>query len=300
LLEAHSRFLQLAIDGASLTVHPQWKVSQHYDQTVGRVYTGPGMVNMVPTMGNEPLDNHLVRDDLPTGWDRALQFRDFLQTELDQAWAQDDFSKGRFTSGRKTAQEVSRVLQFAQSRLELLADRISDQLGRPIGRKWLCMSALNMSEGDVQDVLGVKWGAGGEIMPGIEDIIRTMQVMFKGSVLASNNTSKLTQVANVANVYFQSLPFLQFPHVQNFMRNWFQLAGLEGVTKDFPPVDPNAATRLEQIMMEKGLQDLGGAGGGEGRPSTPTDETDMLRKAGGAEAPPPPLNLPGAAPATGG
>ncbi len=284
LLQAHTRFMQLALDGAALSVHPQFSVSQTYDQMVGEVLTGPGAINVVPTSGGEPHDNHLRSMPLPQGWHNAMGFREGMVTpELDQMFAQDDFSRGRFSGGRKTAAEVGNVLQFAQGRLELLAERISEQFGRPLGKKWLCMNVIHMNPADLGKVLGVE----GENlqMPTLQETIEEMNVVHRGSVLATSASNRLQRFGQMAGAYFQSLPMLQIPAVQNFMREWFELAGMEGVTKDFPATDDTQLTKLQQMMMESGKNPL--ALGSQAAES-PTDLSSVLSAQGGAEAPPAP------------
>jgi hypothetical protein len=260
LLEAHTRFMQLALDGASLTVHPQWVVSQQYDQLIGEVRTGPGAINVVPSQGEVDPKMHLQRQDMPQGWVNAMQFRDYLQQELDQTFAQDDIARGNFPGGRKTASEISGVLQFSQNRLELVADRIGDQFARPLGQKWLAMNSLMLDKENVRDIVGVRLDEqmdGEEFkMPTIEDIVKRMPVTFKGSILATNSNAKMAKMGQLAGIYFQAMPFMSTAPVQSFMRKYFEAAGLESVTRDFPPVDPNGLTRLQQLMTEGGKNPL--------------------------------------------
>jgi hypothetical protein len=285
LLHAHTRFLQLAIDGASLTVHPTWMVSEQFDQLVGEIFTGPGAINKVPTTGGEPMDNHLQRMDMPNSWVNAMQFRDSLRDELDQAWAQNEAVQGRFAGGRKTAQEVSSVLQFSQSRLELLADRIGHQFGSPLGKKWLCMNTVHMDREDMMDVVGLK-AANIELLD-LREVIKQAQTVFKGSVLASNSSSKLQQFQTLAQVYFNSLPMLHLPHVQEFMMRWFEIAGLEAVTKKFPAPQPGM-TAFDVMAMQAQSGSTPASPTGGGLPKTPTDVSGMASAAGGATAPPGP------------
>lgn len=285
LLQVYHRFLQLAIDGASLSVSPVWAVSKRYDQEVGEIFTHPGAINVVPTMSGEPMERHITRMDMPQTWQAALGFRDVIRDELDQAFAANETTFGRFAGGRKTAQEVSQVLHFSASRAQLLGERIGDHFGRPLGRKWLALDTAYMDNADLEKVLGVRWS--GFEMPDPEEIIATMQVVFKGSVLASNNAAKLGQIQAVAQGFLNSLQFLELPHVQEFMKEWFRLAGLEAVSKKLPAPIPGL-TAFDIIKAQGGNKDAGASPTGGGLPRTPTDMSGMMAAQGGATAPPGP------------
>jgi hypothetical protein len=282
LLLVYNRFLQLATDGASLTVNPTWLVSQRFDQVAAELLTFPGAINVVPTMSGERLEAHVQRMDMPQSWYNALQFREAIRDELDQAFASNESTFGRFASGRKTAQEVAQVLHFAQVRIQLLADRIADQFATPLGRKWLALSSVYMTPEDMENVLGL--AAVGVEMPTPEEIIRTMQVIFRGSVISSNNAAKLGQIQGVAQAFLNSLAFLELPHVQEFMKEWLRLAGLEGVTKKLPAPRPGL-TAFDVMAAQKGAGASPTAGG---LPSTPTDLSTLFAAQGGATAPPGP------------
>jgi len=281
LLKVYDRFLQLATDGANLTVHPTWMASQRFDQVIGEVFTGPGLVNIVPALPGEDLDAHLKRMDMPQSWMGALQFRDAIKDELDQAFAANESTFGRFAGGRKTAQEVSQVLQFSQSRSQLIADRIAGHFATPLGKKWLAMSSTFMTQEDMEEVLGVQGAA--VAMPDPEEIIRTMQVIFRGSVIAANNAAKLGQIQGVAQAFLNSLQFLPLPHVNEFFKDWLRLAGLEGVLKKLPAPQPGLTAF--DLMAAQGAQ---GSATGGGLPSSPTDLSGMMSAQGGASAPPGP------------
>lgn len=283
LLQVYHRFLQLATDGASLTVNPTWLASRRFDQEVGELFTHPGAVNVVPTQPGDSLDQHVQRMDMPQTWVAALQFRDVIRDELDQAFAANESTFGRFAGGRKTAQEVAQVLQFSQARSQLLADRIADHFAGPLGRKWLAMASVFMSPEDLSAVLGVK--AMNLTMPDVETIARSMLVEFRGSIISSNAAVKLSQLQGVAQAFLNSLAFLELPHVQAFMAEWLRLAGLEGVTKKLPA--PRPGLTAFDVLAATG----GGAGSsptGGGLPTSPTDLSGLLRAQGGATAPPGP------------
>lgn len=286
LLQVYHRFLQLAIDGASLSVSPTWAVSKRYDQEIGELYTHPGAINVVPTISGEPLERHIQRLDMPQTWQAAIGFRDVIRNDLDQAFAANETTFGNFTGGRKTAQEVSQVLHFSSSRSQLLGDRISDHFGVPLGRKWLALDSAYMDNADLEKVLGIRWS--GHAMPTPEEIITTMQVVFKGSVLSSNNAAKLAQIQAVAQGFLNSLQFLELPHVQEFMKEWFRLAGLEAVSKKLPA--PRPGLTAFDILRSQGSDSGGGtaSGTGGGLPASPTDLSGVFAAQGGATAPPGP------------
>lgn len=278
MLKAHSRFLQLSMDGAELTVNPQWLVSELYAQTIGDFYTGPGVINIAP-MG-QPLSEAIVRQDMPQSWAQALQYREgALQSELDQLFAQDDYARGRLSSGRRTASELSIASEFNTGRLQLLADRISNQFAAPLGRKWLCFDSLYLTQQDLVESLGFR--ATGLSIPNPEQIMRMMNVVFKGSVAASNQQVMLTRYAQLAGPYMSALPMFILPHVQEFFRGWFSAAGLEGVAKNFPPADPRMATALQAEMAMAAIQSNKGGEGGAQQPSSPTNLIDLMRGQGG-------------------
>jgi len=286
LLKVYHRFLQLATDGATLTVNPGWAVSRKYDQEIGEIFTGPGAINVVPAGPGERIEHHIQRMDMPQSWVSAMQFRDAIKDELDQAFAANESTFGRFAGGRKTAQEVSQVLQFSQNRSQLMAERIADHFATPLGKKWLAMASAYMTPEDVQNVVGIR--AAGLEIPDPETIIRTMQTVFRGSVIGSNSAAKLAQLQGVAQAFLNSLPYLQLPHVQEFMKEWMRLAGLEGVTKKLPAPVPGM-TAFDVLAVTRGPGAAGGASPtGGGLPRSPTDLSGVFSAQGGATAPPGP------------
>lgn len=287
MLKAHSRFFQLAMDGAELTVHPQWAVSHQFSQMMGELFTGPGVINVAPPGGGKPSD-HIERMDMPQSWANALQYRDNIERELEQLFAQADFARGQISSGRRTASELNLVAEYGNARLQLLGDRIAHQFAAPLGLKWLCMDSLYLMPDDIVAALGVKatdqMGMPLRIPPP-EILLRTMQVVFKGSVTASNQQVMLSRYAQLAPHYERALPYLQVPWVQEYFRRWMEIAGMESVSKQFPPADPMMATAMQMMLLQKaggaGPGNTGPDGSGPARPSSPTDLVGLMRQGGG-------------------
>lgn len=280
VLRAHSRFLQLALDGAELTVHPTWVVSSRFADDVRRVYTGPGAINEAPTLPGEDPKLHLQRMDMPQSWQNAFQIKDLLKAEMDHALGMDDFSRGRLAAGRRSASEVSIANEFAQSRLELLANRITDQFAVPLGRKWLILDSIHLEDQDIRNLLGRK--ADGLQLPSVQEIVENMEVVFRGSVVDSDRQVMLARYREMSGPYMSMLPLLQLPYVQEFLRRWMQAAGMGDVSKTFPPLNPAMQTALEQQLM-MGAQSAASQGG-----QIDSGMGSSLSAAGGANAPQPP------------
>jgi hypothetical protein len=287
-LLVHSKFTQLAVDAAELTCHPQWLASEVFETWGGEVLTAPGAVNVVPAMAGEDLERHLKPQILPQGFQHALTYREQVERDLDALWAMDEFSRGRISQGRRPATEFKLASQFAAARLGLIMSRFTDDLAVPMGRKWLCMSSIHMSQQDLVDVLGQK--ALGKRLPSPEQVLRTMQVIFRGSVTAANQDLMLQRYSQMAPSYQAMRPLLNLPDVNAFIRSWMEAAEMEHISKQLPPVNPELGTFAEQQLI-MGL--ASGQGQGQGtpeKPSSPTDIVGAMRAQGGATAPRPPVN----------
>ncbi len=282
-LKMHSRFGQLAMDAAELTVHPQFLVSQQYDQLIGELFTGPGAINVAPTMGGEDPKMHVQAQILPDKWRSALDYRGEIERDVDLLFAQGDFSKGEVSRGRRPATELNLIAQSGSQRIQLVADRISAQFGSPLGFKMLCMNSVNLTESDIVDVLGLK--AAGKRMPKLEMIHRAMTVVFRGSVMASNQQIMLSRYTQIAPIFQAMLPYMPMAHANEFMRRLLETAEMETVSRQLPPPDPKTAT-LMQMQLAAGASASGQ--GTPSRPSSPTDITGLMQGQAGAQAPPPP------------
>jgi len=294
LIQARTRFLQLALDGAELTVHPQWTVSDTYDRLNGEIMVGPGAVNVVPALGGR-IEDHIQRMDMPQSWVNALQAREQVITpELDDLFQQDEHTKGQFPTGRHTAATANLVGSANAARTELVADRIDTFFARPLLRKWDALNRAFFSKRDYEDYLG-KVGAADVNQVPPEDFLRRNEYIFKGSVLSSTKAQLLTRYPQMAQMYLNALPLMQVPHVQEYFKRWFRDAGFESITRLFPPADGT-------VMSEYAILSGGGGGTFSGMPRSPTDAAGILGAAGnegaaegGATAPPPPRNDLGAA-----
>jgi hypothetical protein len=108
-------------------------------------------------------------------------------------------------------------------------------------------------------------------------------VIFRGSVISSNNAAKLGQIQGVAQASLNSLQYLELPHVNEFFKDWLRLSGLEGVLKKLPAPQPG----LTAFDLEAARAQAGGTASptGGGLPSTPTDLSGVMSAQGGAQAP---------------
>lgn len=286
LIQARSRFLQLALDGAELTVHPQWVVSDTYDRLNGEIMVGPGAVNVVPSLGGR-LEEHIQRQDMPQSWANALQAREQVITpELDELFQQDEHTKGRFPGGRHTAAEANLVGAANGARTELVADRIDTFFARPLLRKWDLMNRAFFTKSDYEDYLGPV-GAKDVTPTDLESVLRRNSYIFKGSVTSATKSQMLARYPQMAQMYINALPLMRVPHVQEYFKRWFRDAGFEAITRLFPPAD--GVVQSEYAMLSQG-----GGGTFSGMPKSPTDALGVLQQQGAAEggatAPPPPRN----------
>jgi hypothetical protein len=298
LLQARSRFLQLGLDGAELTVHPQWLVSDTYDRLNGNLMVGPGVVNVVPALGGK-LEEHVARQDMPQSWVNAVQAKaQMMDPELDDLFAQDEHTKGQFPSGRHSAAAANLVGAANSARVELVGDRIDSQFARPLLRKMDVLNRAHFTKRDYEDYLG-PIGAR-DVLEAFdpEKILRRNDYVFKGSVLTSNRSQLLARYPQMAESYLNALPLLSVPHVQEYYKRWFNDAGFDAITRLFPEADGQIRTDYAAAM-----------GGGQGKWTGPVSPTDALgtmmnqgepatstegRELGGAEAPRPPPNDMGA------
>lgn len=295
LLQARSRFLQLSIDGAELTVHPTWMVSDTYDRMNGALLTGPGAVNVVPIMGGR-LEEHVARLDMPQSWTQAVGARQaIIDPELDDLFAQDQHTKGQFPSGRHSAAAANLVGAANSARVELVADRIDAGFARPLLRKMDVMNYAYLTQKDYENYLG-PIGARDVKPTNIEDVLARNDYIFKGSIIQSSRQTQLARYPSMVEAYLKALPYLQLPHVQEVYKRWFRDNGWEAITRFFPVADGTIPTMFQQL-------ESGGGGTFTGLSKNPTDALGAMqsgggdpqaafeeRALGGATAPRPPSN----------
>jgi hypothetical protein len=280
LIQARSKWLQLTMDGMELTAHPQWIVSDQYDRLNGQLLTGPGAVNVVPSLGGR-LSDHMERQDLPQAWVNAVGAREqVIDSELDDLFQQDEHTKGQFPSGRHTAAEANLVGLANSARIELVADRVSMFFANPLLKKWDIMNRAYLSKQDYKDLLGERQAADVKHRD-IEEILRRNDYVFKGSVLSSTKSQMIQRYPSMASAYLEALPFMQLPHVQEYFKRWFRDAGMEAITRLFPEADGNVRTDFMSGGGKFGLGEM---------PKSPTDAAGQLAAAGGETAPRPPPN----------
>ena len=284
LLKSRTRTLQLAMDGMELTVHPQWMVSDTYDRLNGEVMAGPGAINVVPSLGGK-LEEHIKRMDLPQSWANAMNARGMvIDPELDDMFAMDDHTRGQFPSGRHTAAEANLVGMANSARVELVGSRIDAFFARPALRKMDLMNRAYMTSEDYRDALGDIGSQGVNMERDFEEVLKRNEYIFKGSVLTSTKNQMLMRYPQLVGQYLAALPMMQLPHVQELFKRWFQDAGMEAITRAFPPADGTIPTMFNQASQ-------GGGAMFPERPASPTDAMGALMAAeGGAGAPPPPSN----------
>jgi len=288
LTRLHTRFFQAASDITALTQNPMWLVSPQFKEHNPRLITGPGALIETPPLGRGGFDEHIKRLDMPQGAFQPMQFVDTIQRGLDMLFAQDDFSRGNFSGGRKTARESMLVANAAQNRIQVLYDRIVNQFAIPLMRKWLAMSAEHYTQRDYVEMLGLP---GVEyVPPSTREIVSGLTYIPKGSINGADLEMRRQSWPAALQTLMQTLPVMQVPHIHESVKRYLSDLGHEAVSKMIPSVTDPRMTEFQATIQQalQQQQQLGAQPGAASPPRSPGDISGLLRSRGGASAPPGP------------
>jgi hypothetical protein len=285
LLIAQTRFYRAMLDGAALTVHPMWVVSETMRRRHPELSTGPGAIWQAPVTPGDRVENHVQRLDMPQAWMNSFQVVDGIQKGLDMSFALDNPQRGQFAGGRKTAFETNQVLQGSSRRIEMIHQRMVDQFAVPLFRKWLAMAKIHYTREDFTKILGpenVNYEP-----PELDEIVGTLSYMPKGSILASDTETRAARWPAILSMAVEHLPFMQFPHIHEMWKRALEDFGMDGVAHILPPKINPEATEYQQLVALSGAGQQGGIGS---PPASPGGFSDQLSAVGGETAPPGPVS----------
>lgn len=287
LFKLQERMYQAMADGAALTVNPMWIMSEAMRQSNPEMVTGPGHILNVPTFGNEDVQSHVRRLDMPQTWVNASQFLEYIQGDLDQSLGTSELMRGQMPQGRRAATLVQQVAAAAEGRLKMIHERLAVQFGVPLVRKFMALNAVHLDREDYITYLGPH-KARQYAPPSLAEIVESLSYIPKGSLASADSAMRAARWPQVITTMTQALPFLQLKPVNESFRRWLEDMGMDDISRLMPEATDQIRTEFMNMVGGQGGSPPASENG-----NSPTDTNffaDQMRASFGATAPPGPAD----------